>query len=423
MHKVYVDDLRPGMVLGKEIHNDRGQVLLTRGIALTPRYIDALKSLGFYAVYIRDGIADDVVPEDIISDEVRFAVTKHLRHLYFIAQNAPAASPDIRQRTAVTNLVRDAMPEVAQLYRDVEAIIDRAASAQVLSGITSLKNHDNYTFEHSVEVTVAAVLLGLRLHLMPFELNQLAMGCLCHDIGKMAIPREILQKSGPLTEEELAVVRQHPEIGYEIIRQLTGSSDILARHVVWQHHERQDGLGYPRGLRGNNMFVNPSPGRLGMGLILPVAEIAAVAEVYASMASDQPYRQSMSPAQIASALQEKAGSHLNREIVKRFLTILPVFPVGTEVVVIAGKLRGHRGVVTAIHRDDLQRPTVRILVNPSGEKIKPFEVDTREDREVELASASYMDGRPTETGDSSLAEMDRLGGSEAHSDGEAQKPA
>jgi HD-GYP domain-containing protein (c-di-GMP phosphodiesterase class II) len=398
MRKTYVDHLQPGMVLGKEILNDHGQVLLSRGVTLTPRYIEALKTLGFYAVYIQDGIADDVVPQDIISDGVRSAVTKHLRRLYSIAQNAPAVSPDPRQRSAVANLVGAAMPGIAQLYRDVEAIIDRAASAQVLSGITSLKSHDNYSFEHSVEVTVAAVLLGISMHLLPFELNQLALGCLCHDIGKLAIPREILQKPGPLGDEELALVRQHPATGYEIVRQLTGSSDILARHVVWQHHERQDGLGYPRGLRGTNEFASPGPGRFGQGLILPAAEIASVAEVYASLASDQPYRQALPPAQVAAVLREKAGSHLNREVVRRFLTILPVFPVGTEVVVIAGKLRGHRGVVTAVNPEDVQRPTVRIVLGPEGQEIPPFEVDTREDRDLQLAAMSYVDlpvGRPS----------------------------
>lgn len=391
MRRVYVQDLRPGMVLGKEIYNDQGSILLARGVTLTPRYIETLKSLGYYALCIRDGIADDVDPPNVLSDQVRVATCRHVRQLFAIAQSASAVQPGDKQRSPLTNLVDAALPNVAQLYRDVEMIIDRAMDVQVLSGVATLKSHDNYTFEHSVEMAVAGVLLGLRMHLPPFELHQLALGCLCHDIGKLAVPRDILHKPGPLSEEEYVVVRQHTDKGYEIVREVMGSSDILARHVVWQHHERQNGGGYPRGLRGTNEAGYSRQERFGRGLMLPVAEIAAVAEVYSSLASDQPYRPALPPVQIVATLRAMAGSQLNREVVKRFLSILPVFPVGTEVVVIAGRLTGCRGIVIAVNPEDIQRPVVRLLVDPNGQAVDPFEVDTSQDRDVELAVAAYSD--------------------------------
>ncbi len=388
MHKVHVEELQPGMLLGKDIYNEQDRVLLARGVALTRRYIEVLQRLGFYAIYIMDGIADDVIPTDILSDRVHITVSKHVRQLFTIGQNSPLALSDDKLRPSMTNLMNAAQPVIGQLYRDVERIIDQAASAQVLSGVTSLKNHDSYTFDHSVEVAVAGVLLGIRMRLQPLELHQLALGCLCHDIGKLAVPTDILQKLGPLTEEEQEVVRQHPTTGYEIARQIMGSSDILARHIVWQHHERQDGLGYPRGLRGTNEIVRSSEGRFGRGLILPVAEIAVIAEVYAGLASDQPHRPAMPLGRIATTLREMAGTHLNREIVNRFLSILPGFSLGSEVVVIAGQFQHHRGVVTEIHPDDLQRPTIRILFDPSGQSIPPFELDCRLEKDIGLAATS-----------------------------------
>lgn len=232
-------------------------------------------------------------------------------------------------------------------------------------------------------------MLGKRLYLPLQELHQLALGCLCHDIGKTAIPTEILSKPGRLTEDEFSVVMQHPQVGYEAVQQFMGSSDIIARHVVWQHHERQDGSGYPRGLRGNNRFGRAMEPRYGKSLILPSAEIAAVADVYSALASDRPYRRALKPAQIISTLRDMSGSHLNRELVRRFLSMLPTYPVGSEVEVISGRLQGHKGMVTDVNPMEVNRPRIRIMFDPEGRKLTPFEIDTTVERDIELATTSY----------------------------------
>ena len=92
-----------------------------------------------------------------------------------------------------------------------------------------------------------------------------------------------------------------------------------------------------------------------------------------------------------TTLHEIAGSHLNREIVSRFLSILPAYPIGTEVVVISSKLRGYRGVVSELNPRDIHRPRVRIIFDPAGQAIAPMEVNTSEERDVELAMPSYAD--------------------------------
>ncbi len=407
MRKAYVEELQPGMVLGKDLRNERGNILLARGVTLSAGYISAIKRMGFYAIYVRDGVADDVEPPDLLTERVRIATSKHVRQLFALALSAASnGATERRQRSAVGNLVGAAMPNVAQLYRDVERIIDQAANTQVLAGVASLKSHDNYTFEHSVEVTVVGVMLGLRLRLMPLELHQLALGCLCHDIGKVVVPQEILNKPGPLEQHELEVIRKHPETGFNMVRQIVGAPDIIARHIVWQHHERQNGSGYPRGLRGLNEFSFSREGHFGRGLILPAAEIAAVAEVYASLASDQPYRRALPAPQIVRILRRSAGSHLNEEVVRRFLSILPLYPVGTQVLVISGQLQGHRGVVTRLNPSDPQRPVVRILFDSAGAPVAPFEVDTAEDPTVELALASGTNSEEDELAPEEAAEED-----------------
>lgn len=412
MRRAFVEELQPGMVVGKEILNERGDVLLAQGVTLTPRYIEVLKDLGYYAIYVRDGVADDVEPPDILSDRVRIATAKHIRQLFSLAQDTAARSAQNQRSTAV-NPTMAAAPNFSQLYLDVERIIDRAMNAQVLSGVTSLKNHDNYTFEHSVEVAVVGVMLGIRLRLPPSDLHQLALGCLCHDIGKLAVPQDILNKRGRLKEEELILVRKHADAGYEIARQIMGTADVIARHVVWQHHERQDGNGYPRGLRGLNKFTMSRDGHFGRGLILPTAEIAALAEVYCGLASDQVYRPALPPAQIVNVLLRMAGTHLNADIVRRFLSMLPLYPIGTQVAIISGRLQGLRGVVTQVNPSDIQRPVVRILFGPNGTEVPPFEVDTSADGSLELAVAPNP-----EPCQDNLADANAAGG-EKHSNGPA----
>ncbi len=391
MRKTYIEQLREGMVLARAIYNDRGDVLLARGVKLSPHYINALRSLGFFAVFVRDGIGDDLEPPEVISEQVRVATYKHVRDLFAVVQNVTTQFAREAKQSALANLADKAAPQMAQLYRDVEQIVDEVMTADTMSGVASLKTHDNYTFEHSVEVTVAGVMLGKRLYLPLMELHQLALGCLCHDVGKTMVPAEILGKPGRLTEEEFALVKQHPAAGYEAVQQFMGATDIIARHVVWQHHERQDGSGYPRGLRGNNRFGGEAESRFGKQLILPAAEVAAVADVYSALASDRPYRRALKPPEIVATLREMAGSHLNRELVRRFLSILPAYPVGTEVVVISEKLMGHRGVVASTPSSDIHRPTIRIVFDPYGRKVTPFEVDTAVDKEIELAMPSYGD--------------------------------
>ncbi len=389
MRKIYIEQLQEGMVLASAIHNDRGDVLLARGVKLSFHYINALQSLGFYAVYVRDGIGDDLEPPEVISEQVRVAAYKHVRELFAVVQNVNAQSAKEGGQSAVAQLADKAAPQMAQLYRDVEQIVDEVMTADTMSGVASLKTHDNYTFEHSIEVTVAGVMLGKRLYLPVHELHQLALGCICHDVGKTTIPASILGKPGKLTAEEFALVKQHPQAGYESVQQFMGASDIIARHVVWQHHERQDGTGYPRGLRGNNRFGGSMDSRFGKQLILPAAEIAAVADVYSALASDRPYRRALKPPEIVATLREMAGTHLNRELVRRFLSILPAYPVGTEVVVISEKLRGQRGVVIATPSSEINRPMIRIMFDQYGLKVTPFEVNTAVDKEIELAVPSY----------------------------------
>lgn len=383
MRRIPVSALEPGLVLAKTVFGDRGEVLLAKGATLTQGSIRALRRRGFRAVYVRDGLADDIEPMDVVSEQVQATVVRRMHDLFAMVQHAARASAEKGRADLLLPAKWQKLWE--RLYRDVENIIDDVLEAETLDGLVSLKSHDNYTFTHSIDVAVGAIGLGKAIGLDRSDLHQLALSSLLHDIGKIYIQHEILNKPGPLTPEEWEVVRKHPEWGYETIRKMP-IDEVFPKHVALQHHERQDGSGYPRGLRGSNKVARSLWERFSPDRILLVTEIMQVADVYSALSSDRPQRPAYPPEQVVAQMREMAGPHLNRELVNLFLRLVPTFPVGITVRVREGKWRGYRGVVSKVSPLAPDRPVVRILVDPRGQFISPFEIDLQKEKEVQIAS-------------------------------------
>jgi putative nucleotidyltransferase with HDIG domain len=263
------------------------------------------------------------------------------------------------------------------LYQDIERLMTEILETNTVGTLESLKSHNDYTFQHSVDVAVLGILLGKTAGLPREQLRELALGCLLHDIGKMYIDEAILDKPGKLTPEEFEEIKKHPLMGFEIVRRMPVFS-ILPAHVAYQHHERQDGDGYPRGLIGANRIARSLGERMDPKRMLLIAEIAAVADVYSALTSDRPYRPAMALDKVAKIMGEMAGPHLNKDVVMMLLRTIPSFPVGHWVEVTTGPYRGWRGVVTSISADALHLPTVRLMLDDLGERaIAPVELDLK----------------------------------------------
>lgn len=391
MEKLYLEQLRPGMLIGQDILNEQGKLLLARRNQLTATYIEGLRERGYPAVWILNGVADEVAQPSILSSKLRSTVTKHLRELFAAVHLAARAEPGQTEDSLYDQIAAAAKSHLADVVKDAEAMVREVGAASVVSGIVSLKSYDSYSFEHTLEVTLAAILLGHKMHLDSTELKVLALGSLFHDIGKELIPRDILNKPSRLTPDEFDLVKKHPEAGFNLVRRILGESHIIARHVVRQHHERQDGKGYPQGLKGKNNLRFMAKRGFGQGLIIPVAEIVAVADVYSALASDRPFRPSLKMEEIVSTILEMGGSHLNGELASRFVAMLPPYSVGAEVMVISGRLEGHRGVVTGFESGRPDRPTLKILCDPEGQRMDPFELDTAKEEDIILGPATYAE--------------------------------
>ena len=267
MHLRDLSTVQPGSVLSKSIYTERGDVLLAEGTTLTAGYLDALRRRGFLVVYIEDGFSDDVKPVDLVSEQVRTSTAVHLARMFDIVSltagvTAGQVKPPTRENGEATfdlgdrqlDLPSQGISTLEALYRDVERIMNEILETNTVASLESLRTHSDYTFEHSVEVAIIAILLGRHLGLPVPQIRELAIGALLHDIGKISIDQAILNKPGKLTVQELTLIREHPNVGFELVRRLPLSS-ILPAHVAYQHHERQDGGGYPRGLVGDRKSV------------------------------------------------------------------------------------------------------------------------------------------------------------------------
>ncbi len=390
------DDLQPGDVLARTVFDAGGQPLLKAGTALKPSYITRLRHRGYVTVTVEDGLADDVAPETLVSEQLRHTIAGHVGG--FFGQMGDIARERGRGQGGVDEAVEDLGEQplpladrgreaLEQLYADVQSLINEIVGSDTVAGLESLKTHNEYTFQHSVDVAVIGTLLGSRMGLSGGRLRELALGCLLHDLGKLYIDEAILDKPGKLSAEEFEAVKAHPRMGYELIRRMPVAS-LLPAHVAYQHHEQQRGTGYPNGLVGDNR-IGPRlhEERMGAGKMLLIAEIGAVADVHSAVSSDRPYRRAMPPDVAADLIEGMAGKHLNREIVELFTRIVPRFPVGRWVEVLGGEFSGARGVVTELHVLRMDRPNVRVLIDADGERrAAPAELDLRTHEHVQLRS-------------------------------------
>jgi putative nucleotidyltransferase with HDIG domain len=384
MHRVPTAMLETGMRLGRSLYNHRGDVLLSRGTTLNDNFIGAIQMRGYHFVYVMDGVADDVEPLGLISQRLRSKTVSNLNSMFeLITQSTrpvrdQAAEEGAHVLTEIPPKLTSAVEkQIARLQSDVEHLIDETNEAQILEGVAALKSHDNYTFEHSVDVAFYGVILGRRLALDSQDLKDLALGCLLHDIGKMYVDERILSKPGRLTPAEFKQVTRHTVLGFQIIRQMPIATPRPA-HIALQHHEHQDGGGYPNGLVGNNRLARTPRERFDSTRMMLLSELAAVADVCSALASDRPYRAALPASEVLSVLRMMAGHHLNSEAVEAFASLVEVFPVGVHVRFGSSKYAGCYGVVTECHPAAANRPTVRLLFDPNGAPMREgIEVDLR----------------------------------------------
>jgi HD-GYP domain-containing protein (c-di-GMP phosphodiesterase class II) len=379
-----LDDVRPGMVLGVGLRNRKGHTLLGPGQVLDADYIGRLQELGYCAVWIDDEDTRDISYEDSLSEGTRLATMSSIQDTF-----AMTVRETERLKSLSLNDVKGTLEDrrfqqtfqdsaiVERLTENVDLVVGEVLDRAVLTGLGSLRTHSTYLYHHCLDVAVTATMIGRLLGYDKKMLNQLATGCVLHDIGSIFVDTDILDKPAILSEDEYRRVKDHTSLGYLFIRD-TLKAGLMAAHVAYQHHERQDGGGYPRGLTGANRSVMGAEMHLP-GRITPLGEIAAIADFHDACSSDRPHRGRMPADVVWQTIRDAAGWHLNREMVEVFLRVLPPYPLGTMVEVTSGPWANHRAVVAKIQADAMSRPAIRVLEDPSGQRIAPVDIDLQKD--------------------------------------------
>ncbi len=389
MIRMSVESLESGMALAKAVRDANGKILLNRNVSLTKQFIKGLKDRDIPSVYITDGVTDDIIPEEPVSDVVRGSTVKKMSELLnsikdikidvkMVSRKAisEVIASDKYQEAIVNN------PSFIKIRNSVSNIVnDIINNPSVVLGLNSLKSYSDYTFQHATEVAITSIMIGKKIGLPTKRLQELGMGSLLMDIGSIFIPKEIINKPGKLTKEEFKKVKEHPVIGYEILKNVK-SMGVLAPHVAFHHHERQDGSGYPRGITGNNSLIIPDEPKT----IHLYASIASVADVYDALSSDTPYRKAFPREKVISMMSKYGGTSFNKEVLKTFLSITPVYPEGSTVKVTMGKYKNHIGVVTAVNKSDLARPEIRLFMTTKRKIIAPINLNLKDEKLIKVES-------------------------------------
>lgn len=239
---------------------------------------------------------------------------------------------------------------VDHLYKTLSAvdkiIHELEGADQVYIDLNKFRQFDDDTYIHSVNVAILATLIGMQIGFAGQTLRDLTLGALLHDIGKGSIPPEILNKPSELTAKELEIIKKHPLIGEEMLKEADLSAEVLS--IIRHHHERWNGHGYPDGVSQQAITIN--------------AQVVAVSDVFDALISDRPYRKGLPPYYALELIIAGSGEDFNENIVKSFLQCLVLYPKGSIVTLNTGEV----GTVIKVQKSYPSRPIIKVLFDKYG---------------------------------------------------------
>lgn len=332
-----MNKLKSGMKLSDNVlifDNSSNVTLLKKDKVLTSQFINRLKRFEIPGVYVCDELTGNIMPsKPIINNKLK---TKSLQNVEWVFQHSAEATVAQNQKY------------VEQLDKTVLEFINQIkANESTLVNIADLKSYDDYTYHHSLSVALLAISLGVEMHLTESELHKLGFAAIMHDIGKMSVPIELINKPSRLTDGEFAVVKQHSEFSGKYLMENHFNDHEVYQSVI-SHHEKCDGTGYPKKLKEKDIPF--------------YAKIIAVSDVYDALTSHRPYRAPMHPSEVAEYIMANCGSAFDLDVVRAFLDKIEFYPIGSFVQLNTGQ----KAIVASNNANPL-RPTVKLLEPPFEE--------------------------------------------------------
>lgn len=331
--------LQPGMKIDQAVVDKSGRNLVQRGSILDNYVIDSLLKMGVMMVYIQSGeeTAGDI--EKSISPQAR----KQIERLHTDDRSKVELSDSVKTRVAEGIQFIYSNTESKELADTTNNIASNLMNAinstdAIAVDISALKTSDEYTFKHSVDVATMSMVLAKQQGLSQKQIYEIGVAGLLHDIGKTKIPLDILNKPARLTDEEFAVMKQHPIFGYRMIKGRDEFSNEICMAVL-QHHEKMNSKGYPVGFPSDK--------------ITQYARILTIADIYDALVTERPYKSAFSQREAVEMIMSMTGE-LDLTAMKSFLESMILYPVDS----IVELSNGEKAKVVKNNPHYILRPTV-----------------------------------------------------------------
>ncbi|MDF2612897.1 MAG: hypothetical protein K0S71_683 [Clostridia bacterium] len=343
MRIVDVEHLCGGELIGKDIICKNGTTLLKSGTKYRTSFKEKLLEFNIFFVYIEDELSQGIEPQTLICNARKSELMNEFSK-------------------EVDKLKANITIDTGSINKIVSSLIDEISGQDIMYDIMDIKRNDADVYEHSIGVTIIALILCKRMKLSTDLTRDILIGALLHDIGKILIPKEILEKTDKLTPEEFETIKEHAKLGYNIIKDNPNVSAIT-KVIVLCHHEREDGSGYPLG-KGEDLHIG--------------AKIVACCDVFNALTSARAYRQGMELNEVVLMLRKEK---LNMEIRTMLESVLAFYPIGTSVLLSNGTI----GIVEKNYQGNLKRPLVRIVKDGDYFLESPYKLDLSQEQKLFIA--------------------------------------
>lgn len=324
MRRISLERIKGNEILARSIFAPNGMILLSQGTQIKRSYISRLLELGIDYIYIEDALSKGVEIKDFIEEKTRNESKKEVKKLL--------EKYSSQGKVELTNII-----DVAQNIVD-----DILSQRDLVVNLIDIRRKDEYTYAHSVNVCALAVLTSIKLGYNIQRVKDIAVGALLHDLGKVLISEDILNKPDILSDKEIEIVKQHVIHGYEAVNEASWLSAI-SKVIILTHHERIDGSGYPFGWSGDK--------------INQAAKIVAVCDVFDAMTTMKAYRQAYKTYEVIEYLTAMKGHLFDTSVVDVFLKHIAVYPSGVGVIT----NKKQKGIVLKQNASFPTRPVIRLL--------------------------------------------------------------
>lgn len=326
-----IERIEVGDILGKSVYDDKCQLLLAKSVSLTQNYIERLKQASIQCVYIEDEISEGIEPKEFVSNELKVKSVNVVQNVF----NAAISRKNIGVDQVQMSKIKDVIDEMMSLVY---------GNRDTLYVMTELMGTDMYTYNHSAEVAMLSMLVAKSLGLNEQFIQKIGVGALLHDIGKMQIPNEVLNKITPLTDEELKLIKEHPTYGYELLKESDTISPI-SRQIILLHHEKLDGKGYPMRFTADEIPVH--------------VRVVTMCDIFNALVSNRAFRDKKNVDEALEIIRAEAIYQLDREIYYHLLKVVNIYPPGTIVELSNNTI----GIVIKENKEAQTRPIVQLIVN------------------------------------------------------------